>query len=80
MGGDGHEYVSLCSSESVSWAVVVHRMRGGYRSNGAATREWLGTIVVHRMRGMLMGGDGEAIEVEAPRRLVVGVARDNSCS
>ena len=32
VGGDGHEYVSLCSSESVSWAVVVHRMRGGYRS------------------------------------------------
>ena len=28
---------------------------------------------------MLMGGDGEAIGVEAPRGLVVAVARDNSC-
>ena len=32
VGGDGHEYVSLCSSESVSWAVVVHRMREGQRA------------------------------------------------
>ena len=29
---------------------------------------------------MLMGGDGEAIELEGPRSTVAGVARDNSCS